>query len=1061
MLFWLICIAMSIHAAELPLDGCFAELDEAGLPARWLQHRNWDGFKPFASLMLLPGLKPGENALRLFDTQSPHGVCVRTNRRQKGVSGDQIEITLKAKGEGIGWVGLYFYTADGKWNQTSQQQTFSLQKDWSEHSFKLFVANGNAGETAFFDVTFGGKQGMDAQFTDIRVEQQPAKYRGELVFPKHWKVFAPVDPSFQPTAELLDSLPDSFAGLPAKNMRLQGHELDFALIMNRQERELCGWAFAELDAPFACDYTIGAGADWWMTYYVNGEKVIDTTKTGNNKFPFQINNHLATLRLRAGKNILAVRLLTGAKSSVLLLGGPEELRKMRNKLKISHVHCIDDYDHAETNRKGNPEIIQGNPTPGLLAVTGQGVYHSAGNLDISLPQTAYRMPAEKEKYFSTGVRIQNFGRRRRVDSSLSFAFQSVEERFALQVAHAAESDELLCSFIENGKTSKRMSLPYKMLPADFLFSAGADGSATLTVSSLADSSTSSFLGNSTFFQNCKNGTFDLSFFFSSESSETAELVLDNLMTGECVLETTSSQIPYRIELDREFDPVKAGWQLVFADEFDGEQVDLKKWNIKRNPAQAKVDGKGHLLIRTEWDKNGDKLISSSLWSKEKFKYGYFESRLKFTRQPGWWAAFWLYGSSNSNPTLDGFEIDIFEDYYTRPKKADEETPPVLDHNLHVYTGSLLKSWNYNSKLPGSLDDFYVIGCKWTPFEISYYLNGRQIKGTASHSPYDTVTFDAMHHIAGISPLHAIVSAQIMSETWFSSAKNGVFPEDFVVDYVRVYAYPEDDAPQISLPSSSTLFVEPGELLRFVPEIKLSPHSQAPVKAVYLFDNGYLLAHTTQAPYVIEIPFTPDFYAGSNYMKPGRSGKIPAFDSYTHAYCLFVQDSNGKTAHSETVLKVLKPSQASSPWQGRAQQIPGKILAGHYDEGGLGVAYHDSSPGNYTSKNFRVDEDVDCAENAIGHVTSGEWINYSVEISQAGKYSAELLYGTPFAGEQGLQLYLDGELLGAFRLFQHEGEHWSCDTLASIQGLELPAGRHQLTILMIGGFNMSTLEFKAE
>ncbi|MFA6930049.1 MAG: family 16 glycosylhydrolase [Lentisphaeria bacterium] len=1058
----LLFVGFACIAAELSLDGNFVQLDDSGLPVNWVQHRNWEGFKPFATVNIVPGINEGENALHIFNTLSKNGACVRTAKRQKGVSGDTVVVTLKAKGTGQGFVGLYYYTKSGAWNQSSKQQYFAVDKDWKEHTFYFTVGNGSTAETAFFDVTFGGRQGLDTQFTAITVDQEAAKFRGDLTFPKHWNVYAPVIPQFTPTTAELNSLPESLNGSKAKIEQLQANELDFALIMDKQERELCGWAFAELISPIACDYTIGAGADWWLTYYVNGEIVIDTSDTGNRTTPFQINNHLATVHLREGRNFLAVRLLTGAKSSVLMLGGPNDLRNMTRNLKISKVYARDDYDQKNTKRLGNPEIIDGNPAPGLLSITGQGVYKTKEMQTISLDPAQVTMPKQPEIWFTSGIRIQNFGRHSREDSSLAFDFRSQEKSFELKIVHLGESQDLLCEFLNNSKIVKKVTVPYKVLPADFQFSAATTGDVLLEVKSLSDSSSNKFGGTAAFFTKLGQNAFETKLLFRNASKQSAELVLDNYMIGEALLEIHTGSIPYRIDAFKEFNPVKAGWKLAFADEFDGNQVDLSKWEFHRNAENASLDGKGHLLIKTDYAPNSKNLQTSSLWSKPKFGFGYFEARLRFTKQPGWWSAFWLYGDANSNPMLDGFEIDIFEDYYTRPKKAGAPQQKILDHNLHVYTGSLLKSWNYNSRLPGTIDDFYVIGCKWTPFEISYYLNGEQISSTATHSPYNSVTFDAFHHAAGITPLHAIVSGQVMSESWFSKAEEGRFPEYFMVDYVRVYAFPKENEPRITWTVKDPGFFTPvGKVMNFTVQVTPSEKTQAPIKGVYLFDNGYLLDYKTQAPYTFEIPLTPDFYARTNYMQAGRSGKQPSFDGYVHAINVYTQDSSGKVACTEPVLKVVAPDRPSLPYQGKAQLIPGKIQPGFYDEGGQNVAYHDTSEGNYTHKVFRSTEDVDANENTVGHVRSGEWINYTVDIQAAGNYTAELLYGTPFGGEQNVILFLDGKEIGMFRLFQHEAEHWGCDSLAEIQHLKLPDGRHHLTLLMIGGFNMSTLEFKTE
>ena len=190
------------------------------------------------------------------------------------------------------------------------------------------------------------------------------------------------------------------------------------------------------------------------------------------------------------------------------------------------------------------------------------------------------------------------------------------------------------------------------------------------------------------------------------------------------------------------------------------------------------------------------LESASLYTYQDFLFGYFEARVRFRKEHGWWSAFWLCTDNPSNPFLDGFEIDIYEDYYLRSKVPGGPPQDILDHNLHIFAGGALKSWNYNSKLPGTIEDFYVIGCKWTPFEISYYLNGNLIASSASHSPYDSVTFDPFNHGAGFTPLKAILSGCCGRSG--GDPKDGNFPEEFMVDYVRIYEYPRDKEPKIWL-----------------------------------------------------------------------------------------------------------------------------------------------------------------------------------------------------------------------------------------------------------------------
>ena len=86
---------------------------------------------------------------------------------------------------------------------------------------------------------------------------------------------------------------------------------------------------------------------------------------------------------------------------------------------------------------------------------------------------------------------------------------------------------------------------------------------------------------------------------------------------------------------------------------------------------------------------------------------------------------------------------------------------------------------------------------------------------------------------------------------------------------------------------------------------------------------------------------------------------------------------------------------SKPFKGKAQQIPGKIEAEHYDEGEPGKAYHDNDVKN-SGANYRGPTQVDIEKrpdasngHGIGWTRKGEWLNYTVEVKESGIYSIEI------------------------------------------------------------------------
>ncbi|AYL99428.1 carbohydrate-binding protein [Mucilaginibacter celer] len=123
-----------------------------------------------------------------------------------------------------------------------------------------------------------------------------------------------------------------------------------------------------------------------------------------------------------------------------------------------------------------------------------------------------------------------------------------------------------------------------------------------------------------------------------------------------------------------------------------------------------------------------------------------------------------------------------------------------------------------------------------------------------------------------------------------------------------------------------------------------------------------------------------------------------------------------------------------------QQLPGRLECEFYDEGGEGIAYHDTdsvnngsgklNPANGTFLNeFRMKEGVDISytkgndiDNSpfnfnkaalregnqlyIGWTQPGEWINYTVQVTKTGTYSIAALYTSN--GNGSISLDVDGK-----------------------------------------------------
>jgi hypothetical protein len=177
-----------------------------------------------------------------------------------------------------------------------------------------------------------------------------------------------------------------------------------------------------------------------------------------------------------------------------------------------------------------------------------------------------------------------------------------------------------------------------------------------------------------------------------------------------------------------------------------------------------------------------------------------------------------------------------------------------------------------------------------------------------------------------------------------------------------------------------------------------------------------------------------------------------------------------------------------------------VQCAYYDRGGEGVAYHDSDSNNSGSgalnpadgtylNQFRINESVDISytkfhdhiddspydlvrppENQlyVGWTEPGEWFNITVDVAQAGTYSADFLYTSNRGGT--ISLDVDGKsatppltVPSTFNasdpIAWRQWHHWNIQP--NFVSLRLPEGKSVLTIhiLTAGNMNLAYFDFK--
>ena len=229
-------------------------------------------------------------------------------------------------------------------------------------------------------------------------------------------------------------------------------------------------------------------------------------------------------------------------------------------------------------------------------------------------------------------------------------------------------------------------------------------------------------------------------------------------------------------------PVKpaevAVWDVVFEDEFEGESLDDGKWNSEypwtrlynNELAGYSTDNvsvrDGRLFITANdyavsYDGREMDFTGGVVTTHQKFEqaYGYFEIRCRVPEGRGLRPLISLI-SPNRSPAIDIFEI------------LGHEPDRVFFNSAAAVTESTPSEQIASHKGVDFSRTFHTVGVKWTPEEVSYYIDGRALAQSIERVPREPMYLAASFAVGGDRPGPP--------SGWTP------FPADFEIDYVRVF-----------------------------------------------------------------------------------------------------------------------------------------------------------------------------------------------------------------------------------------------------------------------------------
>jgi beta-glucanase (GH16 family) len=236
-------------------------------------------------------------------------------------------------------------------------------------------------------------------------------------------------------------------------------------------------------------------------------------------------------------------------------------------------------------------------------------------------------------------------------------------------------------------------------------------------------------------------------------------------------------------------------ELVMADEFDVEGApnpDIWGYNIGtgengwgNNELQYYTDRtdnvsvqNGVLIITAKEEQfNGSAYTSARLLTKGKLEqtYGRYEARIRLPWGQGIWPAFWLLGDDANGTQIwpEIGEIDIME--YV----GDEPTRVFGTVHGPGYSGGQSISKSYNLENDRFDTGFHIFGIEWGPDYINFYVDDKL---------YNQITPKDVpgEWVFNNGPFYIILNLAVGGALPGSPNAETVFPQNMLVDYVRVY-----------------------------------------------------------------------------------------------------------------------------------------------------------------------------------------------------------------------------------------------------------------------------------
>jgi len=240
--------------------------------------------------------------------------------------------------------------------------------------------------------------------------------------------------------------------------------------------------------------------------------------------------------------------------------------------------------------------------------------------------------------------------------------------------------------------------------------------------------------------------------------------------------------------------VKAQEKVIFQDDFNGNELNMKHWNYEEGDGCPDLCGwgnneeqtydrqyvevkDGNLVITAV--KKHDQYYSGKINSRDnvEFTYGVIEVRAKVATTKGLWPAIWMLGADISEVSWPASgEIDILEYIGREPGKVFTSLHTPASHGNTINTKK--------TKIEGIEEGFHTYKAIWTKDYIEFFVDDQLVY------KFTPEQYDAKH-FPFRKDFYFLINMAVGGNLGGANINDKALPDKFYVDYIKVTELPKE------------------------------------------------------------------------------------------------------------------------------------------------------------------------------------------------------------------------------------------------------------------------------